>query len=771
MTSPSTARMYCGRSCAAFAYVPGFLNSCLWSGVFLWLLQPTALLSQTAISGSINVYAKVNAIAGPDLTVTASAGFFDGDQVLLIQMKGAQVDEVPGPDFGTILNYGSAGNYEYAVIEEVIPGQITLTQELCRDFDPAGHVQIVSVPVYTDAEVVAPGLGAPAWNGNIGGVLALRVSGTLTLSAPINLDGRGFRGGEICTNGFDCSDLAWATGVVFGLCQGGDKGEGIAAAIPGLTMGRARMASGGGGSTRSNAGSGGGSNGGAGGLGGQPWTGCGPIPVQGIGGEALDYSEDRVFAGGGGGGGYRDNSQPAAPGGRGGGIIMIEAGQIDAQGNSVSANGEDVTLESLDEGAGGGGAGGSIILRTESILSALDLSAKGGKGGDTRNVLFPFDCHGPGAGGGGGYIGTSLPAWPALPLVTTDLDGGDPGQINHFTGSCGFPSTHSTQPGESGLTQFSLALVPDAPVIDLGEDIVACGGTTVTLDAGPDFLSYLWSDGSLTQTLTTGEGGLYTVLVSSECGSATDSINITFLDLPIPDLGDTTGFCEGSSLILDPGEGFSTYLWSDASTDPTLSVSSTGWYSVEVSNEAGCTGRDSIQISDIYPLPVPELGEELLFCEGEEVQLDAGPGFISYIWNAGSTIQFQDLNLPGLYLVEVLDANGCAGRDSLIASWLPDEECRSIVVFPNAFTPNGDGLNDFFRPVINGALPLNFQMSIFNRWGEMVFVSNDYALGWDGTYRGVAAELGTYVWKAHLELLFEGESLKETRSGTITLLR
>ena len=92
----------------------------------------------------------------------------------------------------------------------------------------------------------------------------------------------------------------------------------------------------------------------------------------------------------------------------------MEAGVLDGAGNTIRADGETVTLISNDEGAGGGGAGGTLVLRVDDIVSTVIFSVRGGKGGDTQNILFPFNCHGP--GGGAGAI-LPLPWAPGQPLA------------------------------------------------------------------------------------------------------------------------------------------------------------------------------------------------------------------------------------------------------------------------------------------------------------------------------------------------------------------
>ncbi len=165
-----------------------------------------------------------------------------------IQMKGATIDATApatNPNFGTITAYNSAGRYEFAAISTV-PDATTIIYILAATtniFDPAGRIQIVRVPNYTDVTIVAP-LTAQAWNGTTGGVLALWVTGTLTLNSDIDVSGMGFRGGQVSTLNTSCSSATWATNNL----QWDGKGEGIAENTN--NRARSKLANGGGGLVR-----------------------------------------------------------------------------------------------------------------------------------------------------------------------------------------------------------------------------------------------------------------------------------------------------------------------------------------------------------------------------------------------------------------------------------------------------------------------------------------------------------------------------------------
>lgn len=376
------------------------------------------LEAQTNISGTINAYAPVTAIntARTIVTIGSTSGtgsFASTDRVLIIQIKGATIDDQERNTYGQILNYNNAGNYELATISSVSGSNITLTQSLIKNFSTGANdfTQIVRMPTYANgANVQAAGVTGLAWNGTVGGIIAMNVTGTLTLNGDISANGLGFRGGSMSTSGGNCSITTYRTNGTFL----GYKGEGIAVEPNGNLNGRGALANGGGGGNGHNAGGGGGSNVGQGGTGGREWAGpiiggwcgvqdgtCNNInnSVGGIGGYVLNSTTSgKYFLGGGGGGGQQDNNV-SSNGGNGGGLILIFANTINANGatRNISANGVDA-LNAQFDGAGAGGAGGTILISANNFTGNLNVNANGGKGGNTSG------CHGPGGGGGGGFI-------------------------------------------------------------------------------------------------------------------------------------------------------------------------------------------------------------------------------------------------------------------------------------------------------------------------------------------------------------------------------
>lgn len=406
----------------------------------------------------INSYAAVLSIDICTNSVTADdiTGFNVGDTIVIMQMKGASIDSSNSSNFGSITNHNNAGKYEFNYIKAINGNTIVLLNTLLNKYDAAkGKVQLIRVP-YFPSLTVNNTLSCLAWDGSKGGVLIVNSATEVNLNAPVNVSGKGFRGGAVGA-GFSCGNTdLWAIAAP----AGGSKGEGITEDIPGLDAGGGRLSTGGGGAYAANSGGGGGGNYGAGGFGGAHSNTC-PVSTQSMQGEAGDYSAaNRVFAGGGGGGGQQDDGQPVAPGGNGGGIVIIKAFTLNGNNQSILANGESISTLVRDEGGAGGGAGGSVLLFVNGYAGNLFIETNGGDGSSNENVIYPSRCHGPGGGGGGGFTGSSLTVLP--PFVTVSANGGTAGLVGNAASPC-FNTSYNATNGEPGGSLFNLVL-PEATV-------------------------------------------------------------------------------------------------------------------------------------------------------------------------------------------------------------------------------------------------------------------------------------------------------------------
>ncbi|HEY4288067.1 MAG TPA: gliding motility-associated C-terminal domain-containing protein [Puia sp.] len=174
-------------------------------------------------------------------------------------------------------------------------------------------------------------------------------------------------------------------------------------------------------------------------------------------------------------------------------------------------------------------------------------------------------------------------------------------------------------------------------------------------------------------------------------------------------------------------------------------------------------------IRKINNCPVFSLGNDVVVCDTVTVTLDATKGnvFGIFHWSTGETTPTIRVSKSGNYWVAASNIDTtCLSRDTVN---IKENDCRvGIIYFPGAFSPNGDGKNDVFRPLLRGGTPGYFVLTIFNRWGQKVFETKDPGGSWDGTRSGVPVAPGTYVWRATYQF---GEGGRVVQGGTVVVVR
>ncbi len=207
------------------------------------------------------------------------------------------------------------------------------------------------------------------------------------------------------------------------------------------------------------------------------------------------------------------------------------------------------------------------------------------------------------------------------------------------------------------------------PVVNLGPDTAQCGGN-ILLNAGPGYTSYAWQNATTASTLNASTSGTYWVLVT-DANTCTDydSVIVTINPVPLPNLGPDISFCSGQSATLNPGV-FAGYLWNTAATTQTINVTTAGTYYVGVANAAGCTNTDTLVVQNVYSLPIPNLGPDQNFCNGNVTILNPG-AFNSYQWQDNSGLSTFTVTNSGIYFVEVTDINTCQNSDTIVVTVYP----------------------------------------------------------------------------------------------------
>ena len=299
----------------------------------------------------------------------------------------------------------------------------------------------------------------------------------------------------------------------------------------------------------------------------------------------------------------------------------------------------------------------------------------------------------------------------------------------------------------------------------LGNDTSFCSSDSLQLQTGNSYLQYLWSNGSQASSITVRSPGSYAVWVtdSNFCKTADTLRVLSVYSLPVVSLGADFNLCDGNSKKLDPGM-FRDYLWQDGSGNRTYTASAAGNYWVRVTNANGCSSSDTVLVKNVFPLPSGFLLPTDSICQYETKLIGPLSSFDSYLWSTGSSQKSISISKPGTYVLRVRDGNGCAGNDSIS---VVQKFCRKGIYVPNAFTPNNDGLNDEFRAIVFGDLQY-FQFDVYNRYGQLVFTTNDPQKGWNGVWNRIAQDPSVFVWKCSYR--YEGETT-ELLYGTVTLIR
>jgi hypothetical protein len=664
--------------------------------------------AQTNLSGIVNSYTQVVGIDTCENTLVTNGvtGFSPGDEVLLIQMQGARIDTSNNINFGTLLSLGDCGNYEFNEIEKIDGFRITLRNHFARTYTFTGMVQLVRVARVTGDAVVNGTVTAKKWDGATGGIIAIDVSGTLTLASDIDASGTGFRGGDSSRNATRNSLTGYRYSVASG--DGGSKGESIVIVDPLMGAGRGSPSLGGGGGNAHNSGGGGGANGSDGGMGGEQASVFPPMINGGLGGKGIVTSNNRLFMGGGGGGGHQNDSRGSA-GARGGGIIIISAKDIQSTGGAIKSDGA-TARRAGNDGAGGGGAGGTILI-DGNILTNMTVAVRGGAGGDNDAGGLPDICYGTGGGGSGGVVLFTQPAIPAAVNVITDP--GYAGTVYNAQLSCN-TKTYGAASGGIGRTETSALftrttnkfIVPK--VTSIAQTI--CAGSTASLTAS-GAASYKWSpsagldrDDIAAPSAQPSQTTMYVAAMTDTRGCTFyDSVLITVIAPPSILIEGPTVVCENTvsfyRMKQQPGITTSWQVSGAVDTMTTGDSIRVSWGSggigkivVSAAVDTGCTAQDSILVT-ITPYLKPTITGKTSICLGDTLMLEADAGYNSYKWSTGDTTRQIRVSTPGNYFVVTGISAGCEGSSDTLTV-IVNAPPSPVISASTLFLPAAGGSSD-----------------------------------------------------------------------------
>lgn len=311
------------------------------------------------------------------------------------------------------------------------------------------------------------------------------------------------------------------------------------------------------------------------------------------------------------------------------------------------------------------------------------------------------------------------------------------------------------------VSGYDAAYCEDEPIVNLVLNPV--GGTL----NGNGFFGTIFNPGQAgagEHTFT------YSVSNPTGCpGFFTDTITVNAVPIPVLDPNGGQQLCEGETLTVSTGN-FNSYVWSTNETTQSITVSDSGSYWVEVTSDEGCVGVSDTILVNVNPIPAVVAGPDTQINLGSSIQLSAitSPATgVNLVWTPGADLDC--INCPDpiaspLFTTDFvvnIELNGCIGAPDTASIIVVERE----FFIPSGFTPNGDGSNDGFQIIDNGAVEV-LELKIYNRWGELVFDNPNKS--WDGTYKDEPQPMGAFTYYG---IVVDKRGTKELVSGTITLIR
>lgn len=305
-----------------------------------------------------------------------------------------------------------------------------------------------------------------------------------------------------------------------------------------------------------------------------------------------------------------------------------------------------------------------------------------------------------------------------------------------------------------------------SPTISAGSNTICAGQSTTLTAVGGG--TYLWNTGATTSTIPvspTSSTGYTVVVTAANTCTATATASVVVNSIPVATVTGNSIICSGDIITLTAGGG-TTYSWAPGGqTTPSIIVSpaSGTTYSVVVAN-GNCTDTAYTTVS-VNTGPIAGTGSDITINYGDATTLTASGGG-TYSWNTGESTPSISVVPTATtdYCVFVTDSNGCT--DSSCVTVMVEFNCGELFI-PNAFSPNGDLKNDYFRP--RNICFKSFRFVIYDRWGRNVFETEDITTkGWDGMYNGKIGETAVFSYYFSYELVNGTSGVKK---GTVSLIR
>ncbi|MCE3295010.1 MAG: hypothetical protein K0R65_724 [Crocinitomicaceae bacterium] len=291
--------------------------------------------------------------------------------------------------------------------------------------------------------------------------------------------------------------------------------------------------------------------------------------------------------------------------------------------------------------------------------------------------------------------------------------------------------------------------------ISAGQDLEICQGESIIL-TGSGGSNYVWSNNIQNGvSFIPSESALYTLngLDTNNCPHS-DELFVIVNPLPTVYAGADVNICPGTQVTL-VASGALVYSWEkQIQNGVSFSPLESDDYLVTGIDVNGCQDTDEVNVTVLpQPLALFDPGTEQITELSPNVSLsNSSEGAVSYNWNFGDLSPFSTehepghtYDQPGNFEITLIVTNDFGCTDTAVR--VIEITAVPLYYIPNSFTPNGDAHNNVFSPVFNESfVPGDYELFVYNRWGELLFESHDPETGWDGTYANQSVMKGVYTW-------------------------
>jgi gliding motility-associated-like protein len=306
-------------------------------------------------------------------------------------------------------------------------------------------------------------------------------------------------------------------------------------------------------------------------------------------------------------------------------------------------------------------------------------------------------------------------------------------------------------------------LVENIPVFDLTDTAICYQNDSIALSGPSRMSSYQWSNGSQNRRTTYNQPGTYWLTVSNSCFAYTDTFELQS-HFPIEfGLPTDTNICESEALLLDLSFIPHPITWDNGSQNKTRTINRGGIFWARSRNQCGVF-YDSVQV--FLQEDLSDTIIDKLLCNGDTLWVDLSAKPYQYTWPNGSAENIYPITSGGD--VPVVIENLCG---SSVRTYRVDiSNCECPIFMAKAFTPNNDGLNDTY-PVVHSCDFIDFEWTIFDRWGKRVYKGTNPDLPWDGKFGGDLLPNGVYIYHLRYKWRIYGIEQFRQEKGHFTLIR